>query len=70
MVGRLTGERGQECTAGGGIVAAPARAPLKLQLRTGKGDCVGRGWERDPATAAFFLICEKGRKGGNQPIIN
>lgn len=60
MVGRLAGERGQECTAGGGMVAAPARIPLKLQLRAGNGDCVGRGWERDPATAASLLVCEKG----------
>lgn len=54
-MGKLTGERGQECTAGGGMVAAPARIPLKLQLRTGNGDCVGRGWEGDPATAAVFV---------------
>lgn len=39
MVSRLAEERGQECTAGGGLVAAPTRAPLKLQLGTGKGDC-------------------------------
>lgn len=68
MVGRLAGERGQECTAGGGMVAAPARAPLKLQLRTGKGGYVGRSWERDPATAAFLFICEK-EGGGNSPLL-
>lgn len=68
-MGRLAGERGQECTAGGGMVAAPTKAPLKLQLRTGKGDCVGRGWERDPDTAAFLLISEKGRGVEHSPLL-
>lgn len=40
---RLAGERGQECTAGGGMAAAPARALLEPWLRTSPTSAPARG---------------------------
>lgn len=49
----LAGESGQEGTAGGGMVAGPARAPLQCESHQGSWE---RGWEGEPATATLISL--------------